>query len=372
MPRSVHRPVKRSAKRSHPQLMQPMPAPEPEGWKEAVRRYVDCFNQAEVDRRLSVFDGLLGDDDHRRRMEERLKRLHERELARGILAPQSESKASIVRVHESASEVSVRIALHIKRTVEHRGRIYTEERVEQERLWLAKENGRWRIQRVEPVVGERRPRFGTEAASEALAEHRSFGGREASRAEGGPLPYLNHALVPRLSGRERAVPYRRDLSAAYADQYWNQPNPSYESFEVNCTNYISQCIFAGGAPMNYTGKRDSGWWYKGRSGDTEQWSYSWAVSNALQVYLSFPRSRGFRASPVDSAQELQLGDVIMYDWSGDGRYQHTTIVTAFDADGMPLVNANTVASRHRYWDYRDSYAWTERTRYRFYHIADTF
>ncbi|AJY77571.1 hypothetical protein VN24_07135 [Paenibacillus beijingensis] len=334
---------------------------------------MNCFNQAEIDRRLTVFDGLLADDDHRWRMEERLKRLHSRELARGILAPQSEIKASLVRVHESSSEVSVLIALHIKRTVEHRGRIYTEERLEQERLWLVKENERWRIVRVEPTVGERRPKYGTEAASGALAEHRSFGGgREAARSESRPLPFLNHALLPRLNERERAVTYRRDLVAAYADQWWKLPNPSYEPFEVNCTNYVSQCIFAGSAPMNYTGKRESGWWYKGRSGGAELWSYSWAVSNALQVYLSFPRSRGFRAQSVDSAQELQLGDVIMYDWSGDGRYQHTTIVTAFDADGMPLVNANTVPSRHRYWDYRDSYAWTERTRYRFYHIADTF
>ena len=124
--------------------------------------------------------------------------------------------------------------------------------------------------------------------------------------------------------------------------------------------------------MNYTGRRDSGWWYKGRSGGRELWSYSWAVSHALQSYLAKGAPTGLRAVRVESPRDLALGDVIFYDWDGDGRFRHSTIVTAFDHAGMPLVNANTTASRHRYWDYRDSYAWTERTRYRFFHIADEF
>jgi hypothetical protein len=124
--------------------------------------------------------------------------------------------------------------------------------------------------------------------------------------------------------------------------------------------------------MNYTGRRDSGWWYKGRSGGRELWSYSWAVSHALQSYLARGASTGLTAVQVESPADLKLGDVIFYDWDGDGRFQHSTIVTAFDSAGMPLVNANTTASRHRYWDYRDSYAWTERTRYKFFHISDEF
>lgn len=124
--------------------------------------------------------------------------------------------------------------------------------------------------------------------------------------------------------------------------------------------------------MNYTGRRESGWWYKGRAKNQELWSYSWAVANALQHYLTGPRAIGLRAEAVASPDRLHLGDVICYDFDGNGRYQHNTIVTAFTPDGMPLVNANTVSARHRYWDYRDSYAWTEQTRYRFFHIADEF
>ena len=169
-----------------------------------------------------------------------------------------------------------------------------------------------------------------------------------------------------LCGRGR----RREDAAAYADRWWQEGNPEFETFAVDCTNYVSQCLFAGGAPINYTGKRETGWWYKGYAGNREWWSFSWTVSDSLQRYLSTGRSSGLRAEVVKRPEQLMLGDVIQYDWDGNGQFQHSTIVTAFDAGGMPLVNAHTVSSRHRYWDYRDSYAWTDRTVYRFFHIND--
>ncbi|MGN7456646.1 amidase domain-containing protein [Paenibacillus pasadenensis] len=347
----------------------------PAGWRGAVQQYVQACNQAEVELRDSALAGIMTDADHRLRLLHRLQRQRERAEERDLLTSQCETRAALVKVNESGAEVSVVLQLHLKRHVQHKGRQYTEERIERERIWLAPAgaDGSWRLTRVEPLVGERRPRYGHAAADSALAEHRSYGngGGSGIQPPGAPRPFLNYGVVPRINTRSRASRYRRELVAAYADQWWNEPNPAYEEFEVNCTNYVSQCVFAGEAPMNYTGKRESGWWYKGRTGGQEQWSYSWAVSNAFQLYLSFPRSSGMRATPVESAAELELGDVITYDWNGDGRFQHTTVVTAFDGDGMPLVNANTVPSRHRYWDYKDSYAWTEQTRYRFYHLSDS-
>lgn len=121
--------------------------------------------------------------------------------------------------------------------------------------------------------------------------------------------------------------------------------------------------------MNYTGKRESGWWYRGRSGSQELWSFSWAVANALRLHLANSRT-GLRAEQMESPKQLAIGDVISYSWDGDGQYGHSTVVTGFDGNGMPLVNAHTVNSRNRYWDYKDSYAWTERTMYRFFHIPD--
>ncbi|NBD27586.1 hypothetical protein GT019_27245 [Paenibacillus sp. T1] len=343
-----------------------------EGWKSAVHRYVKLYNQAEIDRFPAPFGDIVADGDHLYRFGQRLARLREQELLRGILPSRSETSAELLRISESGtlSEVSVLIELRVRRTIEHQGRTYSEERFDRERLWLAADGGEYVISRIEPIVSERRPRFSSSHSSHAG----EFADELALAAENKPqsIPYINYDVLPFFKHGRAGIRYRRDLAAAYADRWWNEANPAYENFEVNCTNYISQCLFAGSAPMNYTGKRASGWWYRGFSGGRENWSYSWAVANALQLYLSASHNSSLRATVVDSADQLALGDVIIYDWGGDNRYQHSTIVTAFDAAGMPLVNANTVPSRHRYWDYQDSYAWTENTRYRFFHIADEF
>lgn len=338
-----------------------------QGWKSAVHRYVSLYNQAEANQHAAVLTDYVTDTEHCERLRCRLERLRERDLLRGALPAGSETKAELIRVNDSASEVSVLVRLHIKRRMEQSGRFYMEERSEFERLWLGLSGGAWDILRVEPIISERRPRFGT--ATDywmTVDDHSELFGDLSSPS----TPYLNYDLLQQFKHRPSGIRYRRDLVAAYADRWWNEGNPAYELFEVNCTNYVSQCIFAGNAPMNYTGKRETGWWYKGRNKGSEWWSYSWAVSNALTNNLTGSKTSGMRAEVVQSADELQLGDVITYDWNGDQRFQHSTIVTAFDSFGMPLVNANTVSSRHRYWDYRDSYAWTEQTKYRFFHIAD--
>lgn len=158
--------------------------------------------------------------------------------------------------------------------------------------------------------------------------------------------------------------YDRLKAVQYAERWWNEYNPAYQEFENNCTNYISQCLHAGGGPMRGAPNRSKGWWYSGKS-----WSYSWSVAHALYLYLK-NSTIGLRAKEVSSPEELMLGDIICYDFEGDGRFNHNTIVTAKDIKGMPLVNANTTDSRLRYWSYEDSTAYTSNIQYRFFHIVD--
>ena len=343
-----------------------------QGWKAAVHEYVKQVNQAEIELDVEPLKRLVQDRDHLSRYGWKLDRLRERERQRCVWASRNETKAQLMRVHESTHEATVLLRLDQRRSLDQFGHGYVEERSEYERLWLLGDRGgEWGISRIEPMVLERRPRFGSYPGGKATYEEER-GQRRSGFTEMRTRPFVNHEIVLPLAIRNTVHRYRRDRAVAYADTWWNKGNPEYEEFEVNCTNYVSQCLFAGSAPMNYTGRRESGWWFKGRDGGMEWWSYSWAVSNALQVLLATPRREGLRAALVDRPEQLELGDVILYDWNGDGRYQHSTIVTAFDADRMPLVNANTVPSRHRFWDYRDSYAWTEATRYQMFHISDEF
>jgi Putative amidase domain len=171
-------------------------------------------------------------------------------------------------------------------------------------------------------------------------------------------------LVTEEQGERLRYEYNRLKAVQYAERWWNSYNPAYKKFQNDCTNFISQCLQAGEAPMRGYPKRDTGWWLQHNN-----WSYSWAVANSLRLYLS-NSTIGLRARQVSSPDELILGDVICYDFEGDGRFNHNTIVTGKDADGMPLVNAHTYNSRMRYWAYEDSSAYTPNIKYKFYSIID--
>lgn len=173
-------------------------------------------------------------------------------------------------------------------------------------------------------------------------------------------------LVPgdRYEEERKGFRYDRIQAVQYAERWWNSYNPAYPKFSVDCTNYISQCLRAGGSPMRGHPHKNKGWWVSGKS-----WSYSWSVAHALRWFL--PSSQiGLRATEVSSADQLQPGDVICIDFQGDGRFDHTVFVTGQDRQGMPLVNAHTANSRMRYWSYEDSTAYTENIQYKFMRIQD--
>lgn len=155
--------------------------------------------------------------------------------------------------------------------------------------------------------------------------------------------------------------YNRQAAVDYARRWWNSANPAYPTFQVDCTNFISQCLRAGGAPMSGYPNRTKGWWIQGKT-----WSYSWSVAHALKNYLETSKA-GLRAKRVNSPSELELGDVICYDFEGDGRVNHSTIVTSF-INGIPHVHAHTSNSANRPYHYRDSSAYTPNIKYYYFHI----
>ncbi|MBB6451758.1 hypothetical protein HNQ94_000179 [Salirhabdus euzebyi] len=183
--------------------------------------------------------------------------------------------------------------------------------------------------------------------------------------ENAAVDNIDYSIGPEEYLREgkRSFSYDRRKAVQYAERWWNDYNPDYHKFDVDCTNYISQCLHAGGAAMWGEPNRSKGWWYNGTN-----WSYSWSVANAMRWYLSGAH-QGLTAIEKEHATDLMPGDVICYDFEGDGKWNHTTIVVAKDGNGEPLVNAHTENSRHRYWKYEDSTAWTPDIQYKFFHIG---
>jgi hypothetical protein len=109
--------------------------------------------------------------------------------------------------------------------------------------------------------------------------------------------------------------------------------------------------------------RNKGWWIRGGT-----WSFSWSVSHSLRWYLEGSK-KGLKAKRVSSPKQLMLGDVIFYDFNGDGRFDHSTIVTG-KTGNTPVVNAHTVSARNRDWRYGNSPAYTPNIKYVFLHIDD--
>jgi hypothetical protein len=337
-------------------------------WKTTLYEYVHYKNQMNLDYTVKPLLPLVTDNDYLQAQIKRLARTSQTDRDRRYFPVKHEARLTIVQASEQSATVTAAVrlkqaAVGIIGLIEHE-----EERIEWERVTLQEQGGRWVITSIQ-ATGNEDGRLGKNGVNKRLAEP------EASRNDERfvrlpSMPFLNYEVLPYLEPATRQVNYDRHKSVQYAELWWDKANPAYIEFEVDCSNFVSQCLFAGGVPMHYTGKRDSGWWYKGRNNGVEFWSFSWAVAQSLQAYMIRNHS-GLQVEEALTADLLELGDVISYDWNGDGHFRHSAIVTAKDSNGMPLVNAHTTNSRHRYWNYKDSYAWTERTRYRFLHVKDT-
>ena len=76
-----------------------------------------------------------------------------------------------------------------------------------------------------------------------------------------------------------AIFYDRNSAVSYALQYALDPNSSYIYYQGDdCTNFISQCLRAGGAKNDFN--RTHPWWY-----NNGQTSICWAVAHSLYWYI---------------------------------------------------------------------------------------
>lgn len=140
----------------------------------------------------------------------------------------------------------------------------------------------------------------------------------------------------------RVIPYNRAAAVAYAGRWALKRNPAYYDFENvggDCTNFASQCIFAGAQVMNFTPV--VGWYYRTSSDRTA----SWSGVGYLYRFLVNNRSIGPYGRVV-SEQEAEPGDIVQLG-TGDGGFYHCPVITStaptilvaahsYDALGRPL------------------------------------
>lgn len=116
--------------------------------------------------------------------------------------------------------------------------------------------------------------------------------------------------------------YNRAATVEYAQTWALGRNPAYYNFENiggDCTNFASQCVYAGAGVMNFT--PDTGWYYRSITDRAAAWT---SVKYFYQ-FLTANQSVGPYAHEVP-AQEAQLGDVVQLG-NSQGLFYHTLIIT---------------------------------------------
>lgn len=175
------------------------------------------------------------------------------------------------------------------------------------------------------------------AAEPALADDGSW--VSGSQLQGGSVDQLSGDMPVQTpdgsfvtSGAQS--PFDRSVSVAWAVSQATQP----QDFQAACTWFVSQSLWAGGLARTdaWTDEGGHGLLWSARPGTPE----ATAVQPLLNYLLgAYPASQFEALDPAANAvPDAQLGDVIAYDWEGDGTWDHLALVTGF-ADGQyPLVS----------------------------------
>lgn len=132
--------------------------------------------------------------------------------------------------------------------------------------------------------------------------------------------------------------YNRDIAVNYAEKYATERNKEFFDYTNdggNCTNYISQCLFAGAPVMNYS---QNGWFYVSPANT----SISWANVEPLFNFLTTNSGVGVygKVSPLDMCE---AGDVIQLKFKNKSVFSHCLFVTKVKSkqpNGI-IVCANT-------------------------------
>lgn len=116
--------------------------------------------------------------------------------------------------------------------------------------------------------------------------------------------------------------YNREKAVAYANRWAYFRNPAYFDFSKiggDCTNFASQCLYAGSGVMNYTPV--FGWFYISINNRTP----SWTGVNELYRFLISNTGPGPQGRVVSLA-EIEEGDIVQLRFGADPDFDHSPVV----------------------------------------------
>ena len=137
-------------------------------------------------------------------------------------------------------------------------------------------------------------------------------------------------------------PYNRERAVEYARTWANSRNPLFFDFTGgggNCTNFVSQCLLAGGLVMNP--EETFGWYYI----DVNNRAPSWT---GVREFYEFMCGLGDFSPKMDrqgpfceevARERVEIGDVVQLA-NGRGIFYHSLLVSGFE-NGDILVSAQS-------------------------------
>lgn len=123
--------------------------------------------------------------------------------------------------------------------------------------------------------------------------------------------------------------YNRKNAIEYALNWWNKRNPKFFNFDNlggDCTNFISQCLFYGGIPMNNINKL--GWYYSSLSNR----SYSWTGVEEFFTFCINNKSPSGPKAKVVPISLVEVGDIVQLQQLKRDRFHHNMIITQIDGE----------------------------------------
>ena len=135
------------------------------------------------------------------------------------------------------------------------------------------------------------------------------------------------------------IEYGRADAIEYARRWAYGRNPKYYDFSAlggDCTNFVSQCLVAGGMPMNYS--NPNGWYY----GGVNSRSASFSGVQFLYNFLTDGKKRRGPAARETVLSALLPADIIQLSFDGVN-FSHSLFIMQTGGGG-PYVATHTFDS----------------------------
>ena len=160
-------------------------------------------------------------------------------------------------------------------------------------------------------------------------------------------------------------PYDRQTAVAYAHRWAYHRNPDFYNFDElggDCTNFASQCLYAGSGVMNYT--PTFGWYYNSQYSRAPAWT-------GVPYFYNFLTRK--KESPGPFGEEVDLkgvqpGDFVQLRFV-EGAFAHNPVIVA--VGNIPELDNILVAAHSEDSDYRPLSTYPIRES-RFLHIIGVY